>query len=194
VTVSQIWPSYGWAAVVAVAIVAGVWTAMKVREPRPVLPAEHVAGAVLIGLFGWESLFQLPGAWMSYVSLTAGLGDVSGDEPQQAYVAALALFGIGSAFAVVGILRRWTWGAVLGIGLAAAVVVMTSLSMVQAISMFGDALGDDAYLSFALGSIGQRAIPALAAIALLAWPLVRRPAPHPEEPARPTAGAPAETP
>lgn len=192
-TVSQVWPSYGWTAAVAVAIVAGVWTAMRVREPLPVLPAEHVAGAALVGLFGWESLFQLPGAWMGYLHLIAGLGDVRGDEAQQAYVAALALFAIGSAFAVVGILRRRTWGAVLGIGLAAAVVVMIALVMVQTITMIGDAVGDDAYLSFALGSIGQRAIPALAAIVLLAWPLLRRPRPRAEEPDWPTASAPAES-
>ena len=192
-SVSQMWPSYAWAAVVAVAIVAGVWTAMKVREPRPVLPAQHVAGAALVGLFGWEGLFQLPGALMGYLNLIAGLGDVSGDEAQQAYVAALALFAIGAAFAVVGILRRRTWGAVLGMGLAAAVVVMIAIVMIQTISMVGSAIGDDAYLSFALGSVGQRAIPALAAIVLLAWPFLRRRAPRAEEPDWPTAPAPAES-
>jgi hypothetical protein len=173
VTVSQVWPLYAWAAVVTAAIVAGVWTALKVREARSVLPLEHVAGAALVGLFGWESIFQLPGAWVGFLSLTAGMGsDVSGDEAQQAYVAALALFAIGSA---------------------AAVVVMLAIVMIQTISMVGSAVGDDTYLTFVLGSVGQRAVPALAAIALLAWPLVRRPAPHPEEPAWPTAGAPAET-
>jgi len=194
VTVSQVWPLYAWAAVVTAAIVAGVWTAMKVRDTRPVLPVEHVAGAALVGLFGWESLFQLPGAWVGFLTLTAGMGsDVSGDEAQQAYVAALALFAIGSGFAVVGILRRRTWGAVLGIGLAAAVVVMIGIVMIDTITLFGDAVGDDTYLTFALGSVGQRAVPALAAIALLAWPLVRRPTSRAEERDWRAASAPAES-
>ena len=114
---------YVWAAVVALAIVVGAWTAMNRRALRPTLSPEHVAGAAMLGLFGWEMLVHLPGAIMGYWTLTAGLGDVRGVEGYQAFVAAQAAFVVAVAFAVVGILRRRAWGAILGIGLASARVV-----------------------------------------------------------------------
>lgn len=77
-TTTEQWPMYVWAAAVALAIVAGAWTATNRREVRPALPVEHVAGAALVGLFGWEMLVNLPGSAMGYWSLTAGLGDVQG--------------------------------------------------------------------------------------------------------------------
>jgi len=186
------WPMYAWAAAVAVAIVAGVWTATKVRETRPVLPREHIAGAALVGLFGWEMLVHLPGAAMGYWTLTAGMGDLRGDEAHQTYVAAQAVFVIGAGFAVVGILRRRTWGAVLGIGLAAAVVVMSGIGFIQTVAMFGEVIGDDAYFEVVAGVVAMRGVPALAAIALLAWPLVRRTTPRVDVAARDLPGVPVQ--
>ena len=141
------------------------------RAPASLAP-QHVAGAALIGLFGWEMLVNVPGSVVGYFTLTAGLGDVRGIEAQQAFVVAQAAYAIGAAFAVGGILRRRTWGAVLGIGLASATVVSSALSFAQFTAMF-ESMGGDAYLSI-LSSIGMRLIPALAAIVLLLWPFVRR--------------------
>ncbi len=170
-TIEGQWALYVWAGAVVIAIVAGVWTATRHREPRASLAPQHVAGAALIGLFGWEMLVNVPGSVVGYFTLTAGLGDVRGIEAQQAYVVAQAAYAIGAAFAVAGILRRRTWGAVLGIGLASATVVSSVLSFAQVTAMF-ESMGGDAYLSI-LSSIGMRMIPALAAIVLLLWPFVR---------------------
>ena len=165
---------YVWAAAVTLAIVAGAWTGMNRRGIRPTLPPEHVAGAAIIGLFGWEMLVHLPGSMIGYWALTAGLGDVRGVEGHQAYVVAQAAFAIGAAFAVVGTLRRRTWGVVLGIGLASSRVVWSGLILFETVSMYGEIMGSDAYLSTVSSLIGMQAVPALAAIALLSWPLARR--------------------
>lgn len=182
-----------WAAVVALAIMAGAWTATNRRAIRPVLPFEHVAGAALLGVIGWEMLVHLPGAIMGYWSLTAGLGDVRGVEGYQAFVVAQAAFVVAVAFAVVGILRRRAWGAILGIGLASARVVWCGAILYETLMMLANAMGDDAYLDLAISLIGLQAIPALAAIALLAWPLLRRTTPREGSDADwPAAGAPAD--
>jgi hypothetical protein len=164
---------YVWAAAVAVAIAAGVWTATRRREPRASLAPQQAAGAALIGLFGWESLVDLPGSVIGYFSLSAGLGELRGLEAQQAFVVAHAAFVIAAGFAVAGILRRRTWGAVLGIGLAAAVVVLSALTFAQMQAIYAESMTGDAYFSVVASIIGMRMIPALAAVALLLWPLMR---------------------
>ncbi|MGH2382154.1 MAG: hypothetical protein ACRDG7_13170 [Candidatus Limnocylindria bacterium] len=193
-TTTEQWPMYAWAAAVALAIVAGAWTATNRREVRPALPVEHGAGAALVGLFGWEMLVNLPGSAMGYWSLTAGLGDVQGVAGHQAYVVAQAAFVVAAAFAVAGVLRRRTWGAVLGIGLAASVVLWSGLILFQTTSMYAEIMGSDAYLGIVSSLVGMRAIPAVVVVALLAWPLIRRMKPHAgaSDPDWPTAGAPAD--
>ena len=171
-------PMYVWAGAVALAIVAAAWSAKERPGVRPTLPLEHVAGAALVGLFGWEALVHLPGVAMVYWTLTAGLGDVRGVESHQAYVVAQGVFVIGAAFAVAGILRRRTWGSVLGIGLAAALVLWNVLVLVETTTLYGESMGSDAYYSVLTGLIGMQSVPALAAVALLAWPFARRPTPR----------------
>jgi hypothetical protein len=165
---------YVWAGAVVIAILAGVWTATRHREPRLSLPPQHVAGAALIGLFGWEMLVNLPGSVVGYWTLTAGLGDVRGLEAQQAFVVAQAAYVIAAGFAVGGILRRRTWGAVLGIGLAAAVAVSSAFNFAQITALYAESMSGDAYISTVASVIGMRMIPALAAIVLLLWPFMRQ--------------------
>ena len=172
------WPMFVWAALVALAIGAGAWTAINRREARPTLPLEHIAGAALVGLFAWEGLVNLPGTVMGYWTLTAGLGDVRGVEGKQLFVVAQAAFVVAAALAVVGILRRRTWGSMVGIGLSAALAVWSGLILFETTTMYGESMGVDAYLSVVSGVIGMRAIPALVVIGLLAWPMVRRTTPR----------------
>jgi hypothetical protein len=169
-----------WAAAVGLALAAGAWTAVNRRATRPALPLEHVAGAAILGVFAWEMLVHLPGTVMGYWSLTAGLGDVRGLDGYQVFVVAQVAFVIGAAFAIVGILRRRAWGAILGIGLAVARGVWSGAVLYETLSMFGDEVGNDLYLDFVTSVIGLQAIPALVVVALLAWPLVRRTAPGAE--------------
>ena len=168
---------YVWAAAVGLALTAGAWTAMNRRATRATLPLEHVAGAAILGVFGWEMLVHLPGTVMGIWTLTAGLGDVRGVEGYQAFVVAQVAFIIGAAAAIVGILRRRTWGAILGIGLAVARLVWSVAVLYEALSAFGDSIGNDLYLEFVTSVIGLQAVPAVVVIGLLAWPLVRRTAP-----------------
>jgi len=166
-----------WAGSVGLAIAAGAWTATNRRATRPTLPPEHVAAAAIIGVFGWEIFVHLPGNVMGFWTMTAGLGDVRGVEGYQVYLAAQVAYIVATAVAVVGILRRRVWGAVLGIGLAFVRVVWSGAILFQTIFTFGDVVGNDLYLEFVISSIGLQAVPALVAIALLAWPLVRRTTP-----------------
>jgi hypothetical protein len=172
--IEGIWPMYGWAIAVALAIVAGIWSATNHREVRRSLVPEHVAGAALLGFFGWETLLGLPSAVSGYQILSAGLDDVPELRGQLAFLIAQAAFAIGAAVAVIGIVRRRTWGTVLGIGLALSIVVASVLQLAHITATFADSMTADAYWSVVVVSIvGLRAIPALAAVALLIWPFMR---------------------
>jgi hypothetical protein len=172
---------YLWAGAVALAVVAGAWAATRRPGARPDLPLQHVAGATLVGLFGWQMLVYLPGSVLGYWTLTAGLPELSGARGQQAYVVAQVVFVVAAALAVAGILRRRHWGAVLGIGLASAIVVLRVVMLVTTIQTFGGAINGDTYLAVTATSIGFEAVPALAALVLLLRPLIVG--------ARPRAGA-----
>jgi len=179
-SVGQQWAMYAWAGAVALTVFAGVWAATNQRTVRPALPLEHVAAAALIGSFAWDMLVQLPGSIMGVWTLTAGLGDVLGDEPQQAFVAAQVVFVAAGAVAVPGILRRRVWGIVLGIGLSVALILWAVLSVSNLLAQLGESMPPDVMMSILVNAIGLSVIPALAAIGLLAWPL-RRTAPRPTE-------------
>lgn len=167
------WPMLTLAVSVAIAAAAAAWAYVTWRAPRPTLPLAHVAGAAIVGLLGWEALVYLPGAVARYAAVTAGLGDVRGLEVDQAFVASLAAFALGAAIAVVGILRRRVWGIVLGIGLAVSQLALTVAGVGQTIAIMGEATGDMSYIDMVGTTIALRAVPPIAAIVLLAWPLVR---------------------
>ncbi|MEO7295362.1 MAG: hypothetical protein ABIZ57_04395 [Candidatus Limnocylindria bacterium] len=171
------WPMLVWAGAVALAIVAGAWTALSRPQVRATLNIQHVAGAALLGLFGWESLVNLPGVVTGYWTLTAGLGDVRGVEGDQTYVVAQVAFVVAAAFSVTGILRRRAWGAVLGIGLAASIVVWISLILFETTLLYAESMDGGTYFSLVSTLVGMQAIPALVIIALLAWPMIRRTTP-----------------
>jgi hypothetical protein len=162
------------AVMVAVAVFAAGWTAMNRRTRRPVLPYRHVAGVAIVALLGWEAIVYLPGAIVGYFALTAGLGDVSGVEADEAFVAALAIFAVAAVLAVVGVLQRRAWGVALAIGLAAARLATSLAAVAQTLVLFGDAqvVGDWSYVTMTATSIALQSVPPLAAIVLLAWPLL----------------------
>lgn len=180
-SVGQQWAMYAWAGAVALTVFAGVWAATNQRSVRSVLPLEHIAGATLVGSFAWDMLVQLPGSLYGIWTLTAGLGDVLGDEPQQAFVAAQILFVAAGALAVPGILRRRVWGIVLGIGLSVALVLWAVLSASHLVAQVGGSMPPDVVTSILVNAVGLSVMPALVAIGLLAWPLLRRATPRPTE-------------
>jgi hypothetical protein len=158
---------------VALALAAATWAYATWRSARPALPLAHVAGAAIVALMGWEAVVYVPGAVAGYAALTAGLGDLRGMEVDQAYVVALAAFAVGSVAAVVGILRRRTWGIVLGIGLAVSQLATTLAAVAQTIAILGETVGETTYIEFVGSTLALRAVPPIVAIVLLAWPLVR---------------------
>ena len=179
VSSGQQWAMFIWAAAVALAVLAGIWFARNRPDVRPDLPLEHVAGATLIGYFAWEMFVNLPGSLLGFWSLTAGLGEVRGVEGQQAFVAAQAVFVVAAGVAIFGILRRRTWGAALGVGLAVALVVWSAVNTLWLFTSFGDSIGSDFYASVVTTAVGLGVVPALAAIGLLVRPFVRRSSPRP---------------
>ncbi|MEO8246806.1 MAG: hypothetical protein ABI622_06745 [Chloroflexota bacterium] len=174
------WPTYVWAATVLLAIAAGAWTATNRPGVRPGVPLQHVAGATLLAYFAWEMLVNLPGPVVSYWVAVDGLGDTRALAGQQAYLAGQAAFVVAGALSVVGILRGRTWAAVMGIGLAVAVVVARLAIFASTLATFGDALGadDSLYLSMVNGTILLGAVPAFVAAGLLARPLLQRASPR----------------
>lgn len=169
---------YVWAGAVLLAPAVGAWAGTNRRDIRPGLPPEHVAGATILALFGWERLVYLPGLLSGFWSSSAGIGTVPGLEGPQAYVAAEAAFVVAVGFAIAGTLRRRAWGAVMGVALAAAVVVFSLASFASTLQAFGVAFSDESFLSFAATSVGLNTVPALAALVLLVRPLVRSETPR----------------
>ncbi len=182
VTNGQQWAMWVWAATVAIAVLAGIWFARTHPVTRAELPMTHVAAATLIGYFGWEMLVNLPGSALGFWTLTAGLGEVRGVEGQQAFVVAQAVFVVAAAAAIAGILRRRTWGTALGIGLGAALIVWSAVNTIWLWVTYGASIDSGFYASIVTTAVGLGVVPAVVAIALLAWPLVRRPTPRPTAP------------
>jgi hypothetical protein len=160
---------------VAIAVGAAAWTAMTRPSPRATLPLEHVAGAAIIGLLGWEAVVALPGFVAGYASLTVDIGEFEGVRAHLAQVAGLAAFAIGAAVAVVGILRRRPWAIVLGIGLSAVRAATTIASLITLWILTGEAIqvGGGGYFEYAAPMLALQIVPPLVAIGLLVWPLVR---------------------
>lgn len=171
------WTVFVFLGAVAVAIVAGGLAAMRRGDPRPTVAPEHAAGAAIVGLFGWELLVFLPGTLDTYRHVISGIGAVPGTEPSLAFLVAQTAFAGAAVFVVIGVIRRRDWGAVLGIGLAAAIAVQSVLNVVQTIVLYGESMGQDNVVGIVVSVIGLRTIPALVAIVLLARPLMRRAAP-----------------
>lgn len=161
-------------AATTMAVVAALIATRLRGEWLATVPLAHAGAAALVALFGWETLIHLPGAIAAYTATVAGITDAPGVADQQSFILASIAFVVAAVLAVVGILRRRPWAAVLGVGLAATRVAMSLASAVSLMS-FADSFqpGD---LGLLLGTtLGLNGVPALAAIALLLWPLRRGP-------------------
>ena len=156
----MVWTQWLFVGGVIAAFAAAGWAAVRHPRPRPDLPVEHVAAAALIGLVAWDSLVDVP----ELVAITSGPYTLT----------AATVFVVGTVIAIVGILRRRTWGAVLGIGLAATQVLGGAAALIQLATFEAEAVGETIYLEFIAPTIVMDSIPLLVAIGLLLWPLRRR--------------------
>ena len=154
-------------------VVAGLWATRVRRQWLTALPMAHVAAVVLVALFGWESLVYLPSTIQVYTTGVAGIPDPANVEAYQAFMVASAAFVVGAGLAIYGILRLKPWGLVLGIGVAATRVVMTLASAVNLFSLGLDPFGPGGLAWNVVDLIALRALPAVAAVVLLVWPLLR---------------------
>jgi hypothetical protein len=167
------WLFWTFSAGTALTVAAGLLATRAGREWVTTLPMAHVAGIVLVALFGWESLVYLPGTIQTYVIGVAGIADPPNVEGYQAFMVASVAFVIAAALAIYGILRRRPWGVVLGIGVAGTRLVTALVSTANLFTLNGDFFGPDAVGWNAAIFLAERAIPAIAAIVLLLWPLLR---------------------
>jgi hypothetical protein len=175
---SMMWTTWLTIGVIAVAMIAAAWTALNRPRPRPELPVHHAAAAALIGYVAWEALTLLPGFFDTYLTATAGIDDVGSVLlGQRAYLIAATAAVAGSAIAIVGILRRRAWGAVLGIGLAAAHVIgsVATVINVAILESGAEVAGGENYFALIAPTLLLGAVPSIVAIGLLAWPMIRRP-------------------
>jgi hypothetical protein len=174
---SMEWATWLTIGILVIAGIAAAWTALNRPRPRAELPLQHAAAAALIGYVAWDGLIQLPGLFDMYFTATVGLGDLGNVLlGQRAYLIVATAFIIGSAIAITGILLRRTWGAVLGIGLAAAHVIGSVTTVVNlAILESGAVVVGDGYFAAVAPTLLMGAVPSAVAIGLLIWPLVRRP-------------------
>ena len=154
-------------------VVAGLWATRVRRQWLTALPMAHVAAVVLVALFGWESLVYLPSTIQVYTTGVAGIPDPANVEAYQAFMVASAAFVVGAGLAIYGILRLKPWGLVLGIGVAATRFVMTLASAVNLFSLGLDPFGPGGLAWNVVDLIALRALPAVAAVVLLVWPLLR---------------------
>ena len=174
---SLAWTTWIAAAVTAVAVAAAVWTALNRRRPLVELPPQHAAAAALLGYVAWEGLTQLPGFIGAYFAATSGLDDLGNVLlAQRVYLIVGAAFVVGVAIAIVGVLRRQQWGAVLGIGLAASHVIGSVATLVS-LGIFESGtvvVGDGGYFALIAPVLVMGAVPPIVAIGLLVWPMIRR--------------------
>ena len=161
---------WAWVAVVAAAVVAAVVARRLWPAILPGLALRHVAGATLVAVIGWQALTNLPGTLLQYFSAFAGIAGPTGESAYEAFVVAACVFVAASVVAVVAILRRRTWGAVLGIGVCVAQIGTSVLGVTSMLSFMGDFGTDPNMMWFAI-SFALSAVPAIVGIVLLAGPL-----------------------
>jgi hypothetical protein len=161
-----------WLIIGATGVTLALAAAAAIAERRrfaALVPA-HVAGATVLGVIGWEWLVNLPGILADTSLLYRGLSGAPGELGAQLLGAAFVAFVAGAFVAVVGIARRRPWAVVLGIGIAITRLALVAISIVRAI---GFELPADQGLAW-LATIVATAVPPIAAIVLLVWPIVGR--------------------
>ena len=166
---------WGFSGSTALAVVAGLLATRVRREWVASLPMAHVAAVVLLALYGWETLVYLPSTIQVYTTGVAGIADPAGVEGYQAFMIASGAFVGAAVLAIYGILRRRPWGVVLGIGVAVTRAAMSVASAANLLSMGIDAFGPEGLASNVVTGLALNGLPALVAIALLLWPLLRGP-------------------
>jgi hypothetical protein len=164
------WILWAWVAVVTVAVLAAVLARRLHPGLLPAAPLQHVAGATLVAVIGWQALLNLPGTVLQYFTTFAWVGVPTGESAYEAFVVASIVFVAASAVAVVAILRRRPWGAVLGIGLCVAHIGTSLVGITTLLSLMSEA--GDPNLPWYTISFALEAVPAIVGIVLLAGPLI----------------------
>ena len=165
------WILWAWVAVVAAAVLAAALARRLRPGLLPAVPLQHVAGATLVAVIGWQALVNLPGTVLQYFTTFAGIGRPTGESAYEAYVVAACVFVAASAVAVVAILRRRPWGSVLGIGLCVAHICTSFVGIASMLSLMGN-MGGDPNLTWYTITFALSAVPAIVGIMLLARPLI----------------------
>ncbi|MDQ2674829.1 MAG: hypothetical protein M3Y40_09265, partial [Chloroflexota bacterium] len=110
----------------------------------------------------------------TYFIGVSGIADPPNVEGYQAFMVASVAFVLAAAVAIYGILRRRPWGVVLGIGVAGTRLVTALVSAANLFTLDGGLFGPTAVGWNAAIIVAERAFPAVVAIGLLLWPMLRR--------------------
>jgi hypothetical protein len=165
------WYAWTFAAALALALLAA-GAALVIGSGRlHRLPLEHAAAAALLAVPAWEILIDLPGSFSQFFIINAGIANPP-LAPLQVFLIAQTVFVLASAVAVVGVLRRWVWAAVLGVGMGLARVTLSGLAMASLLTLGADSMPEGQLGGFVLTS-ALLALPSVAAIVLLVLPFLR---------------------
>lgn len=165
------WQIWSLVAIVGITIAAAVLVHLSGRRTLPVLPLPHVAAAALVGVLSWDGLLNLPNIITTFDLTYAGIANAPEMGAYQAFVAASTVYVVAGAVAVFGLLRRQAWAVVLGIGICVARLAMAGIGVTQMLSLASEGMAPE-FAWFAI-TVGLHAVPAVAAIVLLAWPFTR---------------------
>lgn len=116
----------------------------------------------------------MPGVVNSVVTAFAGIDSAPNQAAYQTFAVANVAVVVAAAVAVTGVVARWIAASVLAVGVCAARVATALIGLGQMFALTGQLSGGgDPQLGWLALSVVLQAVPAVAAIVLLAWPFAR---------------------
>lgn len=156
------WVAWAWVIAVDLAVVTAVIASLVDGTRTAALRPQHVAGAAILGVGGWETAAGVAGSLA---------GRLPGSGADLALLFGQTTFAVAAAAVVVGIVGRRRWAVVLGIGLAIARAILAGVAAFDVSSIGGD-LGPETLRSTLL-FIGLSAVPFVVAAWLFVDPFRR---------------------
>ncbi len=165
----ELWVVWAFALMVGLAVAAAIVIGRTGRERLPTLSPHHAAGAAILGVIGWEVAIYLPGSVQTRtVAILPGPGDAA--LPSALYVLTQGVYVAATVVAVVFVLRRHVWAAILAIGLCLVRIGLMTINLWQ----FVQSAGVDPTVVAQLVPFALLTVPAAVAIWLFAQqPLTR---------------------
>ncbi len=128
--IEELWVVWAFALMVGLAVAAAIVIGRTGRERLPTLSPHHAAGAAILGVIGWEVAIYLPGSFQTLtVAILPGPGEAA--LPSALYVLTQGVYVAATVVAVVFVLRRHVWAAILAIGLCLVRIGLMTMNLWQ---------------------------------------------------------------